>query len=163
MGPAFATHTVTVAPRLRFLDDRLQVFALAEGQYGRWREANDREFSHFYGNTKVSRLQDDPTWVHGSVLGDDTVRSAYDAAFWRLREIGARYTLPESWTGLAGAARAVLSLLARNAWILWQAQKRIYGAVISDPEFGSASLDGDANFYETPAMSNVNLTLSVTF
>ncbi|MEQ1856567.1 MAG: TonB-dependent receptor plug domain-containing protein [Longimicrobiales bacterium] len=163
MGPAFASHTVTVAPRLRFLHDRLHVFALAEGQYGRWREANDREWSHNYYNTKVARLQDDPQWVYAAAVGDDTARSAYDAAFWRLREIGARFTLPESWIGLAGAERAVVSLSARNAWILWQAQKRIHGAVISDPEFGTATLDGDANLYETPAMSQVNLTLRVTF
>jgi hypothetical protein len=163
VGPAFATYTVTVAPRLRLLGDRLHVFALAEGQYGRWREANDREFSHVYYNSKVSRLQDDPVWVYGFAVGDDTKRSLYDASFWRLREIGARWPVPQAWVRHVGAQRSSVTLSARNPWTLWQAQKRIYDVVISDPELGTPTLDGDANFYETPSMASVNVTVRVTF
>jgi hypothetical protein len=154
---------VSVAPRLRFLDDRLQVFALAEGQYGRWSDATDKEWSHAYQNSSASRLQDDPAWVYGWVVGDDTRRNLFDAAFWRVREIGARYTLPAAWVGRTGAERASVSLSARNPWIIWQAQKRLGGAVITDPELGTPTLDGNRSFYETPSGASVSLTLRVTF
>jgi hypothetical protein len=163
MGPAFATHTFSVAPRMSFFDDRLQVFAQAEGQYGRWRDANDKEFSHVYGNSKMARLQDDPAWVYGYAVGDDTKRSLFDADFWKLREVGLRYTLPAAFVAQIGADRASLALSGRNLWTIWQAQSDIAGAVITDPEFGAPSLDGDANFYETPPLSNISMTLRVTF
>ena len=163
VGPAFATHTFSVAPRVSFFDDRLQVFALAEGQYGRWRDANDKEFSHVYGNSKISRLQNDPAWVYGYAVGDDTKRSLFDADFWKLRELGVRYTLPASFVRRIGADRASLALSGRNLWTIWQAQSDIYGAVTTDPEFGAPSLDGDGNFYETPPLTNINMTLRVTF
>jgi hypothetical protein len=163
MGRAFATHTLSVAPRIGLFDERLIVFALAEGQYGRLRDANDKEFSHVYNNTKVSRLQDDPLWAFGFAVGDDTKRSLYDADFWKLREVGARLTVPTSLAHRIGAERASLSLSARNLWTIWQAQSHVYGAHITDPEYGSPSLDGDNNFYETPPLTNVSVTLRVTF
>jgi outer membrane cobalamin receptor len=163
MGRAFATRTFSVAPRIGLFDDRLHLFAVAEGQYGRLRDANDREYSHVYQNSMVSRLQDDPEWVFGFAVGDDTKRSLYDADFWKLREIGARLTIPDHVTRAIGAELATLSVSARNLLTIWQAQKRIYGVPISDPELGSPSLDGDANFYETPPLTNVSVTLRVTF
>jgi hypothetical protein len=62
-----------------------------------------------------------------------------------------------------GAQRASLSFSARNLLTIWQAQKRIYGVPITDPEYGSPSLDGDSNYYETPPLTNVSITLRVTF
>jgi hypothetical protein len=163
MGRAFATHTFSVAPRVGLFGDRIQIYAVAEGQYGRLREANDRQYSHVYGNSLVSRLQDDPEWVFGFTVGDDTKTSLYDADFWKLREVGARLTLPASVTRAVGAERASLSMSARNLWTIWQAQPDIYGVPVTDPEYGSPSLDGDSNFYETPPLTNVSLTLRVTF
>jgi outer membrane cobalamin receptor len=163
MGRAFATRTFSVAPRVGLFGDRLQLFAVAEGQYGRLRDANDREYSHVYRNSMVSRLQDDPEWVYGFAVGDDTKASLYDADFWKLREVGARFTVPAHLTRVVGAERATLSLSARNLWTIWQAQPDIYGVPISDPEYGSPSLDGDSNFYETPPLTNVSVTLRVTF
>jgi hypothetical protein len=163
MGSAFATYTFSVAPRISVFDDRLQLFALAEGQYGRWKDANDKEFSHVYGNSKVSRLQNDPVWVYGYAVGDDTKRSLFDADFWKLREIGLRYTVPAPLVRRVGAERASVAFSARNLWTIWQAQSHIYGVPVSDPEFGSPSFDGDANFYETPPLTNVSVTLRVTF
>jgi hypothetical protein len=163
MGRAFATHTFSVAPRVGLFGDRLHLFAVAEGQYGRLRNSNDREYSHVYANSLVSRLQNDPEWVFGFAVGDDTKRSLYDADFWKLREIGARLSIPESVTRAVGAQRASLSFSARNLLTIWQAQKRIYGVPITDPEYGSPSLDGDSNYYETPPLTNVSITLRVTF
>jgi hypothetical protein len=163
MGPAFATHTFSVAPRLGLFDDRLQLFAVAEGQYGRLREANDKESRHVLMNSKIARLQNDPVWVYGFQVGDDTKRSLYDADFWKLREAGVRLTLPDYAVRAVGAERASVSLSARNLWTIWQAQSHIYGVPITDPEFGSPSLDGDNNLYESPPLTNVSVTLRVTF
>ncbi|MBM4183746.1 MAG: TonB-dependent receptor [Gemmatimonadetes bacterium] len=163
MGPAYATHTLSVAPRIGLFGQRLQVYALAEGQYGRLRDAHDKEFSHVNGNTRVSRLHDDPEWVYGYVVGDDTRRSLFDADFWKLREFGVRYALPPSFLRGIGAEQGSLAVSARNLWTIWRAQSDIYGAVITDPEFGAPSIDGDANYYETPPLTNVSVTLRVTF
>jgi TonB-dependent SusC/RagA subfamily outer membrane receptor len=163
MGPAYATHTISVAPRLRFFNDRLHVFALAEGQYGRWGDAADKEWTHRFFSTKVARLQDDAAWVYGRSVNDDTTLFLYDASFWRMREIGVRYELPGDLIGLVGVQQASISFSARNRWIIWQAQKRIHGAVISDPEFGAPSLDGRRGTYEVPAMASAIMTLRVTF
>jgi hypothetical protein len=163
VGRAFASHTFSVAPRIGLFDDRLQVFALAEGQYGRLREANDKENRHVFQNSKVARLQNDPAWAYGFAVGDDTKRSLYDADFWKLREVGARFTVPDFLTRRVGAERASLSFAARNLWTIWKAQSEIYGVPITDPEFGSPSLDGDNNPYESPPLTNVSVTLRVTF
>lgn len=163
MGPAYATYTLSVAPRIGLFSRQLHVYALAEGQYGRLRDAQDKEYSHVNGNTRVSRLHDDPAWVYGYVVGDDTKRSLFDADFWKLREIGVRYTLPPSFLRGIGAEQGSLSVAARNLWTLWRAQSDIYGATITDPEFGAPSIDGDSNFYETPPLTNISVTLRVTF
>ena len=102
-------------------------------------------------------------WAFGWAVGDDTKRSLFDADFWKLREVGARFTIPAHVARVAGAERASLSFSARNPWTIWQAQTHIYGAKITDPEYGSPSLDGDGNLYETPPLSNLSLTLRVTF
>jgi hypothetical protein len=163
VGPAFATHAVSVAPRVNFLGGRLQVFGLAEGQYGRWGEANDKEWGHIRNNSRVARLEDDPVWVYGDGVGDDTKRELYDADFWKLREVGVQYTVPGSWAGRIGADRASVSFSARNVWTIWQAQSEIYGLVITDPEYGTPSLSGDGNFWEAPPISSVSVTLRATF
>jgi len=51
IGPSFATHTFRVAPRVSLLDDQLQIYAMAEGQYGRYGQANDKEWAHIYNNS----------------------------------------------------------------------------------------------------------------
>jgi TonB-dependent SusC/RagA subfamily outer membrane receptor len=163
VGRAFATHTVNVAPRVSLLDHRVQIFLLAEGQYGRWGEAGDKEWGHIHSNSMVSRLEDDLAWVYGDRIGDATKRRLYDASFWKLREIGVRAALPEDVVAALGADRASVSLSARNVWTIWQAQPEIFGLPISDPEYGAATLDGDSNFWETPSIASVDLTLRVTF
>ena len=123
VGPAFATYTFSVAPRISLLDNQLQIFALAEGQHGRWSQENGKEWGHIYNNTLVARLEDDPVWVAGDRLSDDLKRELYDASFWKLRELGARYTLPQSFVQRGGAERASVSVSARNLWTLWRAQE----------------------------------------
>jgi TonB-linked SusC/RagA family outer membrane protein len=166
-GRGFAPWTFSVAPRLSLLDNQLQVFAMAEGQYGRIGQENGHAWGHIYNNSLVSRLEDDPKWVASQTLngtsGYDWTKAMYNADFWKLREVGLRYNLPSSLTEKAGASRASLALSARNVWTIWQAQEEIYGHPVSDPEYGTSSLDGTGNFWETPAIASLNATLRVTF
>jgi hypothetical protein len=163
VGPAFATHSFAIAPTVSLLGRSFQLFLLAEGQYGRWAEAEDKEWGHINNNSKLSRLEDDPAWMYGEQIGDETRRSLIDADFWRLREVGVRYSVPATWAARARADRASVSLSARNLWTIWQAQGDLNGLPVSDPEYGAPTLDGDRNFWETPAFASVDLTLRVVF
>jgi hypothetical protein len=166
-GRAFAPWSFSIAARLSLLDNQLQIFAMAEGQYGRIAQENGHAWGHIYNNSRVSRLENDAVWVASQTLngtsGNDWTKALYEADFWKLREVGLRYNLPSSLTEKAGASRASLALSARNVWTIWQKQTHIYGHVISDPEYGTSSLDGTGNFWETPAIASLNATLRVTF
>lgn len=166
-GRAFAPWSFSIAPRISLLDSQLQIFALAEGQYGRVSQENGHAWGHIYNNSKVSRLENDAVWVASQTLngnsGGDWTKALYEADFWKLREVGLRYTLPASLVDRVGASRASFALSARNLWTIWQKQTDIYGQVISDPEYGTSSLDGTGNFWETPAIASINATLRVTF
>jgi hypothetical protein len=62
-----------------------------------------------------------------------------------------------------GAERASLAFSARNLWTIWVAQDEIYGHPVSDPEYGTPSLTGGGNYWETPGLTSLNMTLRVTF
>ena len=165
-GRAFAPYTFSIAPRISLLDNQLQLFALAEGQYGRTAVDNGHQWGHIYNNSMVSRLENDAVWVASDRLngsGWGWEKSLYDADFWKLREVGARYNLPLSWIERTGASRASLAVSARNIWTIWVAQDEIFGQVITDPEYGTSSLEGSGNYWETPALGSLNVTLRVTF
>jgi hypothetical protein len=88
----------------------------------------------------------------------------FDQDFWKLREVGLRYNLPQGLVAPMGAERASLAFSARNVMTLWQAQKRINGHVVTDPENGNPNnITGGGNFYAQPPLSSVNMTLRVTF
>jgi len=166
-GRGFATHTFSVSPRITMLEGDLQIFAMAEGQYGRIGDDSGHLWGHNYRNSAVSRVQDDAKWW-ASDLAMGTACSLYnclfDQDFWKLREVGLRYNLPQGLVAATGAERASLAFSARNVMTLWQAQKRIYGQVITDPENGNPNqLTGGGNFYAQPPLSSVNMTLRVTF
>ena len=166
-GRGYASRTFSVAPRFTFLEGDLQVFALAEGQYGRTGDDSGHLWGHNYRNSAVSRVQDDAVWTATDLAvgtACNWTQCLFDADFWKLREIGARYDLPESLIGVTGASRASLAFSARNLMTIWQAQKRVYGHVVTDPENGNPnSLSGAGNFYAQPPMTSMNVTLRVTF
>jgi hypothetical protein len=166
-GRGFATHTFSVGPRFTFLEGDLQVFALAEGQYGRLAQDSGHLWGHNYNNSAVSIAEDDPWWVAydialGTGCGWD--KCLFDQDFWKIREVGARYNLPQGLIGRTGASRASLAFSARNIFTIWQAQKRIQNHPITDPENGNPNnIAGAGNFYAQPPMTSLNLTLRVTF
>jgi hypothetical protein len=167
LGQTFASHTFSVSPRISLFNNQLQLNALAEGSYGRLTDDDGHAWGHTYNNSKDSRLENDPIWVASTQLngsGTSLYRSTYDGDFWKLRELGARYTLPESVVGRIGASRASLAFSARNLFIIWRKQKTINGERISDPEYGDGrNLDGNGNFYSLPPLTSLNMTLRVTF
>jgi hypothetical protein len=166
-GRGFATHTFSVSPRITMLEGDLQVYALAEGQYGRVGDDSGHLWGHNYRNSAVSRVQDDALWI-ASDLSTGTAcnfhNCYFDQDFWKIREVGLRYNLPQSIIGVTGAQRASLAFSARNPYTLWQAQKRIAGHVVTDPENGNPNnITGGGNFYAQPPISSVSMTLRVTF
>jgi hypothetical protein len=110
----------------------------------------------------VSREENNPVWIAGDRYRTSQVWGYFDADFWKLREVGARYNLPEFVNALIGAERASLSLSARNIAILWRAQDENWGLKLQDPEFGPGTDTGTAWFIEPP-LSSVHATLRVTF
>jgi hypothetical protein len=149
------------------LQNQLQIFALAEGQYGRLGDDSGHLWGHNYNNSQVSRVEDDPLWVaqdRASGTGCNFDKCMFDASFWKLRELGMRYNLPQSLIGRTGASRASLAFSARNLWTIWRAQPTISGHQVTDPEFGDpTSLTGGVNFYRQPPLTRLNMTLRVTF
>jgi hypothetical protein len=167
-GRGFAPYTFSVAPRIGLLDNQLQLFALAEGQYGRTGMDSAHLWGSFYNNSLISRTQTDPLWKAQDFAvgrtGTGWHMGLYDADFWKLREVGMRYNLPNGWIERTGAERASLAFSARNVWTIWRAEDNRYGHQITDPEFGDpTALAGDGNFYSQPPLSSVSLTLRVTF
>jgi hypothetical protein len=98
-------------------------------------------------------------------VDDDRYQGRFDASFWRLREISARYQLPSSLVSRTGADRASVSLSARNLWFLWRRQKEdLGGSWISDPEnVGALSQAPNIGLQQVPSISSFALTLRVSF
>jgi hypothetical protein len=167
VGQTFPSHTFSVAPRFSFLNNQLQITALAEGNYGRTNRDDGKGWGHTYNNSKASRLENDAIWVANTQLngsGNNWVRNLYNADFWTLREVGARYTLPQSVIGSIGASRASLAVSARNLFLIWRAQTKVGGQQIVDPEYGDGrNLDGQGNFWSLPPLTSLNVTLRLTF
>jgi TonB-linked SusC/RagA family outer membrane protein len=165
-GRGFYTYKYGVAPTLSLFNNALQIFALAEGQYGRLGRDNVLEWGHIYNNTRHSQLENDPLWVASDRgnFTDDHTKEYFDGDFWRMREIGVRYVLPESLVQRSGADRASVAFSARNAIDLWIAQPEVWGGAVGDPELGtSESLTGAGNFREMPPTANISMTLRVSF
>ena len=152
---------------MSLLNNNLQIFALAEGKYGKTGTANDVQWGHIYNNAYVSRAEDDPLWVaqdrQASFYGDNRSKGLFDADFWKIREVGMRYSLPESLVGRAGMDRASLSVSGRNLWTIWVAQEDIWGLQVTDPEYGTPYVETDDNFWETPPLASLSATLRMTF
>jgi TonB-linked SusC/RagA family outer membrane protein len=169
LGPTFSPWTWSANGTLSWGD--VQVFALVDAEQGRWLNPFDVTCRHDYcgfPNSRAALLRDDPLFVQSSTLWavfptDRRYAFDIDASYIRLREIGARYSLPEAMVARVGADRASLSFAARNLWYLWRKQKELGGVPIPSPEIANAESEGAFSLFQWPPLSTVEATLRVTF
>ena len=172
-GPWYYTHTVSVQPTLT-LYNNIRIFAVAQGMYGKIGNESQVGWGFRYNNGYCTQaLTNDPDCVEWIVRSWDGMfsdtsagtgsQSRFKADFWKLREVGVQYELPQAWIQRTGASRASLSLSAREIGTLWRAQKvlgemasGVPGANIPDPE--------SDNLQHLPNItSSVTATMRVTF
>jgi TonB-linked SusC/RagA family outer membrane protein len=172
-GRAFDQYKFSINPTVNLMNT-LAIHMLFDGAYGR-KQASNQGCGQMgcYSSDYVSRTMSDPMYVYSSrreSWGDN-----FDASFWKLREIGARWNLPESLATRVGAQNASLSLSARELWIIWQGQEEIYpgngseegeirdlGLTVEDPEQGRASA-GLSSWRTMPPNTVLSATLRVSF
>ncbi len=165
-GPVFTPYTWTIDATTTVMNN-LQIFALAEGQYGRIGSNTNTSCRHTcYANTRPGIFLDDPVYVEGTVFtarhpSDTNQRQRFNADFWRLREVGLRYQIPNHIAQRFGADRASIAASGRNLWTIWQHTKELYGAVIDDVE--STNPSGVGSLGQMPSLSSFAVTMRVTF
>jgi hypothetical protein len=168
MGPSYPNYSFSVSPTLTLFND-LQVFAVAEGQYGRWIASTDANYAcRYYRNCLKGVERTDPFFLAGtSGAGalDDRYNGRFAADFWRLRQIGARYNLPQDLVGRIGADRASISVSASNIWTIWQkADKDLAGNNIYDPEYSiNGSNPAQTALWEMPGIAAMNAMVRIAF
>jgi hypothetical protein len=174
-GRAYPTYTWQVSPTFRFLNNTLELHALAEGQYGRHIfdvDAQNRSGQGIVGanrqNARVGFTLDDPMmWAAHYLrsIDDERWQGRFDSAFWKLREVGVRYQLPRSLVERAGVDRASVSVSGRHLWEIWRRQHHdLSGAPISEAENTNAySAEPNYTVEQLPGLSSWAFTLRVSF
>jgi TonB-linked SusC/RagA family outer membrane protein len=168
LGPSYPNYTFRVSPTLTLFQD-LQIFALAEGQYGRWIASVDAQYAcGIYRNCLANVVRNDPLFLAGNLsgaFGDDRYQGRFPADFWKLRQVGMRYSLPRDLVARLGADRASFSVSANNLWMIWQKVKTdLAGNPIYDPEYAINGTTPQATaLWEMPGIASINATLRVTF
>jgi hypothetical protein len=167
LGTAYPKYSFAIAPTLTLFTD-LQVFALAEGQYGRWIASTDANYAcRFYRNCATAIQRNDPLFLAGTgAYYDDQYNGRFPADFWRLRQIGARYNLPQDLVGRIGADRASISVSGSNLFMIWQkttvdkAQNNIY-----DPEYAlnAGGTPSTTALWEMPGIAAINAQVRISF
>ncbi|MQA92089.1 MAG: TonB-dependent receptor [Gemmatimonas sp.] len=170
LGPAFSPYNFSVDASLYLLGRSLQLFAMAAGEHGAWRESTVVwcRFAGCFTNTRASLAQDDPIYVEGVVFQqrhpyDQTLIRAFDASFWKLRRVGARYEVPNRWIANTGASRASISISGTNLWTIWQKTKELSGAPVVDPEFAGIESVTDTDLGMMPPLSGFSVRFDVSF
>ena len=169
LGPRYYPETYRVAPSLTLFND-LEIFALAEGKYGRIANDSDVHWGHRYNNSYCSQaLLNDPEnctqWIvryQAGMFYDNRVQGTYKADFWKLREVGFNYQLPGFLLGRIGADRATFGVSVREPLVIWQREKWNSGLRIPDPERGDGSADM-STLRQMPGIATVSATMRVTF
>jgi hypothetical protein len=101
-------------------------------------------------------------------FNDERYQGRVQADFWKARELGLRYNLPQNLVQRMGADRASLSVSARNLFVLWNGSETDFGGgVIADPESRGAASGGTGgtltNTYAVPGIANISASMRVTF
>ncbi|MQA91332.1 MAG: SusC/RagA family TonB-linked outer membrane protein [Gemmatimonas sp.] len=163
-GPAYPTYNFAIAPTLTLFND-LQLFALADGEYGRWVADVNTQYAGVYRNTRAAQLRTDPLYLAGNAVGDERYLGRVPADHWKLREVGARYNLPQSLVQRMGADRASISFSGRDLLMLWQKSKTdLGGQKILDVETaGPTTASANTALWTMPSLASVSATLRVSF
>jgi len=166
LGPSYSNYTFSISPTLTLFND-LQIYALAQGQYGRWIDNVDSNYAcRYYRSCLKGVTRDDPMFLAGaSNFIDDRYNGRFPADFWRLRQLGVRYNLPASLVDKVGASRASISAAGNNLFLLWQKTKTDKaGQSIFDPEEAVNRSDPSSSaLWEMPGIANFDVTMRVTF
>jgi TonB-linked SusC/RagA family outer membrane protein len=168
LGPAYPNYTFSVAPTLTLLED-IQVFGVIQGQYGRWVASTDAQFAcGTYRSCYAAVIRTDPLFLAGNNAGpvaDDRYQGRFPADFWKVRQLGVRYNLPETVLARIGADRASFSVSANNMWVLWQKTKTdLSGNPIYDPDYTNNGNDPNTTaLWEMPGIASITAALRVTF
>jgi TonB-linked SusC/RagA family outer membrane protein len=170
VAAAFPSYTWSIAPTLRFLSNQLEVFALAEGSYGRWLADIDVDQRGTSGgcsrcNGRQAALFTDGNWFGSRQARDERYTGRYSADFWKLREVGARYQIPQNVVASLGIDRASISMSATNVWTIWRRQWRDRGNVRIPAVESVANFSAEPNFtlQQLPGIAQYNIALRVSF
>ena len=175
IGRTFYTYRFSVAPRISLLNNTLTLSALLDGAYGKYASGGKCCYGASYtGRTGFDAMSMAEIRYRGYSFAPNTYSTTYAADFWKLREVGLRYQLPEALVSRVGGSRASLSVSAREVAILWLATKytragegeflpRIRGQSIADPELGGGGANHRSGFRTLPPSSNLTATLRVSF
>ena len=144
-GHSFYSHRFAVTPTIRLFNDAVRIHAMLDGAHGRQGEQNDWP-SKGYKSSIHSRVQENPIFVAQDALRVWNPHDGFfDAAFWKLQEVGLRYAVPESLYSRIGAGNASVILSARDVMWLWRAQaETLAGTAVQDPENGSLESASDS-------------------
>jgi TonB-linked SusC/RagA family outer membrane protein len=175
IGRTFYTYRFSVSPRLSLMNNTVTISALVDGAYGKWADGGKCCYGASYPDrTRYNPLSEAEIIYGAHSFAPNTYSTLYKADFWKLREVGLRYELPQPLVGRVGASRGALSLSAREVGTIWLAQKstrtgygeytaRVMGQTIADPELGGGGAFHRSGFRTLPPTTNLSATLRVTF
>jgi hypothetical protein len=172
MGRDYYTNTFSIAPTVTLFQD-FRLFATAQGMYGKVGYDSQVGWGLRYNNGYCTQaLTNDPAcgeWIarnRDGMFRDEWSQWAFDADFWKLRELGLQYEVPESLVARTGATRASFTIAVRDLWTLWRAQETM-GMPITEADAALPHRhipDSEyQDLYRLPPLSSVMATLRVSF
>jgi TonB-linked SusC/RagA family outer membrane protein len=176
-GIAYAPYNWSISPTLTLGGGALQINTKFDASYGRTAGDRLKLWHHRYNSAYGALTMNDPLYYAGySYAGNQWAQMAYSSSdFWKLREAGVRYELPESVAAHIGAARAAIGFSGRELATLWWRDGGALGlgpvspkafnmpaSVSVDPEFGRPTL-GDGGHRTLPPHTSFHLRIDVTF
>ena len=170
-GRSYYTNTFSVSPTVTLFQN-FRLFAVAQGMYGKVGYESQVGWGLRYNNGYCTQaLELDPSncsyWLaanRDAPYRDDWSQWMFDADFWKLRELGLQYEVPESLVARTGASRASFTVAVRDLWTLWRKQDTIADPDGDGPLLGRHIPDSEyQDLYRLPPLANVSATLRVSF
>jgi TonB-linked SusC/RagA family outer membrane protein len=172
IGPAFQPYTWTISPQLT-LRNTLTFHILLDGSYGGVGQDQMSLWHHRYNTAYGTMLYDNPEYYAGYKLDQWAAMEWYKRDFWKWREFGVRYQLPDVMVRRMGASRGALTFSGNELATLWtdNTGTGIYPSLktlnqpestILDVDFGR-SADGDGGHRSDPPISQFTFRIDLTF